>query len=163
MTLKGSAIRPMIWLLLQISTRVMAGLDPAIQAQSLPCRFGRRTLLAPDLRGKKRQRRRRHTFDTAGLAERARSDFRKPQADLVRKSGEAGIVERVGDEERFIASEGGDIGRLAIQIDGIFGIDLDLRRRRVIDAAELRPDGPQGREIDVGKAEQIEARRRSPS
>ena len=49
--------------------------------------------------------------------------------DFVGQARQRRVVELVGQLEAFVAPIGCDVGGLAVQIDGVFGVDLELLRR----------------------------------
>ena len=110
------------------------------------------------MRGQQRQRRRRHALDAAGLSHRAGAYAGEAAADFVGKAGQGGKIEIGGDRQDLVASEGGDVGCLPVEIDRVFGVDLDLRGGGGRDAGEGRPDRPQPIEADIRKPQDFEAR-----
>ena len=102
------------------------------------------------VRGQQRQRCGGHALDPPCLAESLRSDGDQLVAAIRRTApADRPIIEALGQAQNLVAAEAGDILRLPVQIDGIFGIDLDLRGGLGVDAAELRPDAAQNSEIDL--------------
>ena len=79
------------------------------------------------MRDQQRERRGRHAVDPAGLADGARPMSRRASAATSFESpGSAGVVEVVRQVEALVAAVGGDIGRLAVEIDLVLGVDLEL-------------------------------------
>ena len=82
-------------------------------------------------------------------------------AHLVRKAADRGVIEIARQASASSRRKARDVGVLALEIAGISAVDLellgDLRRQ----AAELRPDAAQTREVDLGIGQQIGGRARA--
>ena len=130
----------------------------SVAAQRASAGLGARDFLvrAANLRGEQRHGRGRHALDAAGLRHAARPDQFELGADLARKAGNKPIIERVGDGQRLIAPGRLDILRLTVEIDRIFGVDLDLGSDFWLDCAKFRPDRLQGFNRRVGQGQKIE-------
>ena len=72
------------------------------------------------------ERCRRHAVDAAGLADGARPSRLQLLPDFVGKPGQCGVIESRQELEALVAAIGRDIGGLALEIDGVFGVDLEL-------------------------------------
>ena len=72
------------------------------------------------------KRRRRHPVDPRRLAERRRPGERELLAQLVRQARKRAVVESSGSGDRLVAPVVVDIGGLPVEIDGIFGVGLEL-------------------------------------
>src|SRR5262249_11451358 len=100
---------------------------------------GRAALAATDVGDQKRQRRRRHTVDPAGLANGAGPQRRELLPNLVGEAGKHCVVELLRQLETFITAIGLDVRQLPVEIDGILGADLELLGDLRIQRGELRP------------------------
>src|SRR6267154_5677948 len=69
----------------------------------------------------------------------ARPGRRKLRARLIGKAGHASIID-IGQDQSLVAPEGIDVGSLALEVDVIFGVDLEVDGDRWINGGELRPD-----------------------
>ena len=65
------------------------------------------------------------------------------------------IVEIFRQLQAFVAPVGRDIGGLAVEIDRVLGVDLDLPRNRFGDFGELRPDPDGVRHADVRIGQEV--------
>ena len=70
------------------------------------------------------------------MAEGPRPSSRELLADLVGKPGNSGVVDIVRQLEAFVAPKRGDIGGLAIEVDRVLGVGLELRGDRCGQFAE---------------------------
>ena len=93
--------------------------------------------LALDVRDQQRQRRRGHAVDLAGVTDGAGTRGLELMAYFVRQPGDGGIVERVRQFEAFIAAIRLDVLGLAIEIDRVFRIDLELLGKAEVVATEV--------------------------
>jgi hypothetical protein len=75
---------------------------------------------------------------------------------LVGKAGDAVEGEIAGDRDTFFLAEGGDVGRLALDIDGIARVDGELFGDPCIELTDLGPDGLQPADVDVGIAQELD-------
>src|SRR5580700_7782540 len=85
-------------------------------------------LAAPNLREQQAQGDWRHAVDAARLTDRARPHGFELLPDLGRQTAELRIVDSFRKLESLIAAERNNVGRLPVEIDRVFGIDLQLRR-----------------------------------
>src|SRR5262249_10326489 len=86
-----------------------------------------------------------------------RPDGGKLLSGLVRQSLDPRIVETLRKRETFVPPESLDVGRLAAQVDMIFGIDLELLEDPRGEVAEARPDPPNHIDPDGGKRQEVES------
>ena len=107
------------------------------------------------MRQQDRQSRGGHAFDTPRLPERPRAYRLEARPRLVRETHDLRIIERRGNDDRFIAPESIDIRPLAVQIDRIFGFDFQLLADPARNHAEFRPDRAKPRKIDRRISQQI--------
>ena len=82
---------------------------------------------------------RRQAVEPARLPHRARSRRLQLRAGLVGKPGHVGVVD-IGQDQPLVATEGIDVGGLALEIDIVFGVDLEMDRDRWVNGRQLRPD-----------------------
>src|SRR5262249_24591219 len=94
--------------------------------------------------------------DASRLADRARLRRRELLADFVRESLQRRVIEIVGERETFVAPIRGNVGGLAIEIDRVLGIDLELLGDRRRNRAEPRPDARDVGERNVRIREEFE-------
>src|SRR5262249_30449820 len=125
-------------------------------AASRSARNGFAAAFAADMSNQKRERRRRHAVDAAGMADRARPDGGEFLARLVRETFDVRVIDIVGQRETLVAAEGRDVGSLAAEIDIVLGVDLelleDLRRERI----EAWPDRAQVIDAQRREGEELE-------
>ena len=74
----------------------------------------------------KRQRRRRHAVDAARLADGARAEALQLLPDLRATAPASPRSRALRQLQAFVAAVGCDVGGLAVQIDRVFGVDLEL-------------------------------------
>src|SRR5262249_42657763 len=82
--------------------------------------------LTPDVRGQERQGRRRDAVDAARLANGSGPNRIQLLAHFHRQPSHRRVVEAILQLETFVPSVRGNVGSLAVQVDRIFGIDLEL-------------------------------------
>ena len=75
---------------------------------------------------------------------------------FVGKPGHGRVVDLLRQFEAFVAPEGGDIRRLALQVDRIFRIGLELGGDRRRQLQELRPDAGDVRDAGLGIGQEVE-------
>ena len=88
-----------------------------------------------------RQRRRGDAFDAGGLAQGGRTDAGEFLHHLGREPGDIGVVEVGRKGERFVATEGGDVGALAVEIAGVERIGFELVEQFGLRARRARARG----------------------
>src|ERR1700686_2484883 len=81
--------------------------------------------LPAQMRDQERQRRRRDAIDAAGVADGARPVRLQLVGDLVGQSRQRRIVEIIGQSDAFIAAIRLYVGRLAAEINLVFGVDFE--------------------------------------
>ena len=80
---------------------------------------------ASEIRGENSERRGRHPVEPTGLPDGPRPRRPKLAAHLVREASHETVV-NITKHEAFVAAEGVDVGSLALQIDIVFCIDLEM-------------------------------------
>src|ERR1700742_757400 len=70
---------------------------------------------------------RRQAIEAARLPYRARSGLLQLRARLIGESWYVGVVD-IGQDQSFVAAERIDVRGLALQIDVVFGVDLQVDR-----------------------------------
>ena len=109
-------------------------------------RFGRARFVpaAAHMRNQQSERRRRHAIDHGGMRDRARTMRDEFLFRFIRQAGQRCVVEFIRQFETFVAPIGGNVRRLAREIDVVLGVDLDLlgdlRRSLAQSAARRAPD-----------------------
>src|SRR5581483_8633506 len=101
--------------------------------------FGLAPRLAAKIGGQDAECSRRHAIDPARLPHGPGLRARELAADLVGKTRHHSVVD-LAEHEAFVATEGIDIGALALEIDVILGIDLEMDRDGGVNGRQLRPD-----------------------
>lgn len=96
---------------------------PCAVLRGLPSRF------ASQIGRENSQSRGRQTIEPARLPHGARPRRFKLGARLVGEPGHLGIVD-IGQNQPFVAPEGVNVSGLALQIDIVFGVDLQMDRNR---------------------------------
>ena len=76
---------------------------------------------------------------------RANSKFR---TGLIGKSGHHGVVD-VAENQALVAAEGFDIRHLALEIDVVFCIDLEMHHDPWVNGRQFRPDAAYLRPADL--------------
>ena len=82
--------------------------------------------LAADVADQQRECRRRNAIDPAGLANGPRPVRGKLLPDLVGEPRQRREAQIVGQLKSVVAAIGGDVGGLPVEVDRVFGIDLEL-------------------------------------
>src|SRR6266404_9472935 len=100
---------------------------------------------------------RRQAIEPPRLPHRARTRSFKLCTSLVGKSGHHAVVD-IADDQPLIASEGIDIGGLTLEIDVVFGFDLEMNRDRWLNGRQFGPDATYLRPADLRIGEQFEGR-----
>src|SRR3954454_18820558 len=95
---------------------------PGSAAQSSGARF-RAALYVLQQRD---QRRRGHTGDARRRPQRRRPRRREFAADFGRQAADCGVIEVRGQQQRFVAAEGGDVAGLPFEIPRIARVDFEL-------------------------------------
>src|SRR5690242_8211140 len=108
--------------------------------------------LAAEIGGKDTERSRRHAVDPARLPDSPGPLGLELGADLVGEAGHETVI-NVAQHHAFIASEGVDIGSLALEVDIVFRIDFQMDRNRWVNGRELGPDRPHLGPADLGIGE----------
>jgi hypothetical protein len=67
----------------------------------------------------------RHPVETTGLTYRARLRHLELGAGFIGKAGD-GVEIHAGQNQTFVTPEGFDVGDLALQIDIVFRVDLEM-------------------------------------
>ena len=88
----------------------------------------------------KRERCRGHPLYPRRLTERCWLHQRKACAQLIGEAAHGPIIELGGYQRVLLAAERLNIALLTVQIDRIFGVDLDLLRHGRRNRRKLRPD-----------------------
>ena len=84
---------------------------------------------APKIGRQNSERRRRQAVEPARLPYGSRPRGLEFCTGLVRKAGDIGVVD-IGQNQSLVAPEGIDIGGLALEVDVVFRIDLEVDRYR---------------------------------
>ena len=92
-----------------------------------------------------RQRGRGHAVDPAGLANGSGPNRFQLLPHFHRKRSHLAVVEAFGQLQPFVAPIGRDVGGLAVEIDRVFGVDLDLLRDRRSDLRRAAARSGRGR------------------
>ena len=85
---------------------------------------------------------RRQAIEPARLPYGARPRGLSFGAGLVGEPGHVGIID-IGQDQPLVAPEGIDVGGLALEIDVVFRVDLEMDRDRWVNGRQLRPDAAQ--------------------
>jgi len=110
----------------------------------------------PHMRDQQRQRGRRHAVDPPRLPDRSRPDGLQLLAHFHGERRHRRIVEIVPQLYAFVAPVGRHVGGLAIEINRVLGIDLDLLRDVFRYPRELRPNPDCVRHSDVRVRQHID-------
>ena len=108
------------------------------------------------MRGQERQRRRCDAVDAARLADGSGSNRIQLLSHFNRQPGDRRVVEAILQLETFVPSVRRNVGSLAVQVDRILGIDLELLADPRIERGEFRPDARDFVETDGWVGEQLE-------
>ena len=103
------------------------------------------------------QGRRGHALDARRLPQSGGPHERQTRPKLVGQAAHGAIVEFGGDQGVLFPTERGDISLLAIQINGIFGVDFDLFGDRGGYGLKLGPNGGKCVPSDVRIGQQVKA------
>src|SRR5262245_11144973 len=97
-----------------------------------------------------------HAVDPAGLADGLGPYGGQLLARLIRMPLDRRIVEPRRKDQTLVPPEGRNVGGLAIQIDVILGIDLELLKDPVGKVAKARPDPPNRIDPDRWEGQELE-------
>src|SRR6185437_1286530 len=76
---------------------------------------------------------------------------------LVGKPGYGRVLD-VGQDQSLVTAEGLDVGDLALEVDVVFGIDLQMHRDRWVNGRQFRPDAAKLGPADLRIGQQLKGR-----
>src|SRR6267154_985708 len=87
------------------------------------------------------ERGRGHAIEPTRLPHRPRSRGFELGAGFVGEARYRPVID-IAEDQPLVAAEGFDVGGLALEIDIVLGIDLEMDRDRWVNGRQFRPDAP---------------------